>query len=278
MRRAVVIVAFALCGGAACSLFVSTDGLQNGEASSDAGSGADAPMDVDASTPLDAGADALPEAGGPFCATHPGHFLCADFDEDAAVTTGWSTADLQSGGTIDLAFDASTSPPASFVAALPDVSSGGDGNARMGAEFSVAIPTKVHVELDVNLCQFSTLAAGAYFEIFKLAFGPGFDDNGLELQINNSTTYVKTDSPAATYDLTQKIVPFAWTHVSIEVVVSTSGSIVVTLNGTTALNVSGIDTTEQMPDAGYHAAVVGLYGTGSPACTSYFDNVLIDVN
>lgn len=273
MRRAAVAVAVMLAGSAACSLFVSVDDLQGGaDAAVDTGAAQDAALDAtDASSAIDASPDAPADASGPFCVTHPGHTLCADFDEDSA-TAGWSQSDVYV-GSIDLALDASVSPPASLVSRIPDTTTN-EGAGRLALELSTAIPTKIHAEMDVLLCRQGT---SGYFEIFKLAYGAGYDSDGLELQINPTSAYVATDTPNEKYPLARTIAPSVWTHVAVDVVVATSGSLSVSLNGTSALALTGIDTTQSNPEAGYHAAVVGLYSTGEPACTTYFDNVLLDV-
>jgi hypothetical protein len=83
---AVLVVAGSL---AACSLFVSTDGLSSGgddAASPTSDSSIDAPSDHPVSPVVDAGADANGDATTtPFCAANPGHSLCFDFDESTAI-------------------------------------------------------------------------------------------------------------------------------------------------------------------------------------------------
>ena len=127
--RALELLAFgAPFALAACSLLTDFSGLSGGPASSDAA--ADAPLadarpDSDSSSDSDSGADSAADSDSdsapdsaplPFCASHPGHAECLDFD-DGALPQGWILDVTQ--GSVVVATDRALSPPDSLTSTLP---------------------------------------------------------------------------------------------------------------------------------------------------------------
>jgi hypothetical protein len=267
----------ALGGTQACSLFVSLDGL---DGSVDAGPSPSADAAPEAESPEDARSQAVdggPDAAGlPFCLANPGHTFCADFDEGSL---GLWTAKQIFEGTVAVTTDASVSPPASLVASLPDyvdVPDGASTNGTARLELDSPAPTHAHVELDAKLCDIGS--SPGYFEIFKLSTETGGGGMGIELQLGASDAQMRIDALASPFPLALSISRTEWTHVAIDVVVGTSGSLRVEIDrnsATPALAISGVDTTSGQT-SGYAAFLVGLYTTQVSACFVHIDNVLID--
>ncbi|HEX7666286.1 MAG TPA: hypothetical protein VF407_17290, partial [Polyangiaceae bacterium] len=261
----VVLVGVLSAAGAACSLFVSTDDLQSGDADGGLEPIADGAVDAIDAGAKDANADA-DAAPGPFCATHPGHTFCADFDESTDAATGWSASETKNG---TLVLDEATfvSPPRSMESIAPATSSSSEADARLGLDF-VTPPKTVRLEMDVMVCDFSDAGSGGYIELFKLAFGGGFNADGLELQMRgNGAGFVRTDAPVKDYFFNQVVPSNEWLHLAMDVAIGKAGSIKVVMNDVNVLDQEGIDTSQQSDGGvGYHAAVVGLYSSGTPAC------------
>jgi hypothetical protein len=261
-------------------LFVSTDGLQgagdDASVSNDAHDENDGAL-ADGAAVADAGSDA---PAGPFCPSHPGHTLCADFDENSA-TVGWSTTDVFAGG-FNLDVDASLSPPASLATNNPATDTTDHAEARLVENIALPNPAHVHVEFDVDLCDLTALTAAGYIELVKIGFSPGFSDSGIELQIKASGIVVTTDNNGAIYTGENSIEPGVWTHVALDIVDGTNGSIHLQLGDPNvvgpAIALTNVDTSTDVDGSTYSAVVVGLYSADAPICTTLFDNVLIDVN
>jgi hypothetical protein len=271
---------------ASCALLPSMDGLSGG---TDAGTDAATPIDgpttetsADASSDRDAApiqdADA---ATGPFCATHPGHTLCADFD-DGAVAKGWTTTDLYGSGAVALDPDF-VSPPSSF---LSTVGANNNPNFESSGRLSLDFPktaTGAHVEFDTKRCNATPGSGGVFAMSDLLCVTSGSKYGGVLLVWNGQGMYGEiasnaTDGGVFAFNdlpLTQPVPATATSHVREDAVFGPAGSLKITVDGTVvvdaknvAINCYGVAT---------RRLEVGMYSYGPvPACASRFDNVLFD--
>ncbi len=170
------------CGAglAACSLFVSVDGLEGGDAggASDASTN-DVTTDVTSDAKAtDAAKDASPlvdGASGPFCEQNPGHKICWDFDESTTVPTTDETSYDPTQLFVDSAD--SVSKPNSLVLKWP---AGGGMNSSISD--NVAVGTKIAVAMDLRMTS-TDLTTGQLVPIYIVVPpGPGQSQHSFYLQ------------------------------------------------------------------------------------------------
>jgi hypothetical protein len=171
--RGVAGVAVILCAStAACATiiglepldFVEPDGVGDGgvgDGSADApdldGAPADGPLpDVDVDAPLDAPLDAA-DAGPVSCYDRfDGSFgggtivFCDDFEREAGVGDGWGLVDTQSGGTVEISTEASSSGSKSALFTIPFGASAADKVAVLQT-LNLPPATPMVLELDFFL-------------------------------------------------------------------------------------------------------------------------------
>jgi hypothetical protein len=273
MRRVAVLAATnALFGLAACLGF---DELQGGEdAGADAATSSDSSISDatnDTGNPGDSAIDAGFDAGNSFCSKNPGHSFCDDFDESTDyLASGWTTPYITSPSILGVTSDASVSAPSSLLASV--AASSAMASARLAKAVVPIDATHVHVEFDVRMCELSD--SGVY-EIFKLGFNDIATSTGIDFQVKSSGAYILTNGNS--YPLSLNLSQ-AWTHVAVDIHLGNGGTSLTTIafNG---LPVSPQDASIAPAtidfDAGF-LSIVGVYGIDAPACTAYFDNVVMD--
>jgi hypothetical protein len=147
-RRAFV-VGVALMSGAGltrCSLFVDTDGLNDGGDASTVTTDASTDVVISNDARTDGGnlgdGTIATEAGFPVCdATHA---ICDNFDDDVGVVTArWTDGTLYGGGVLEFVTDASVSAPMSMHSFAPP--NGGGAGAALYKTFSQSV-SRIHCE------------------------------------------------------------------------------------------------------------------------------------
>jgi hypothetical protein len=273
MHRAAALAAtIALFGLAACLGF---DELQGGEdAGADAATSNDSSISDatnDTGNLGDSAIDAGFDAGNSFCSKNPGHSFCDDFDESTDyLASGWTTPFITSPSNLVVTSDASVSAPSSLLASVAASSS--MASARLAKAVVPVDVTHVHVEFDVQMCELSD--AGMY-EIFKLGFNDISTSTGIDFQVKSSSAYIAANGNV--YPLKVNLTQ-AWTHVAIDLHLGDGGTSLaaISFDGSpvgpqdASITPATIDF-----DAGF-LSIVGLYGIDAPACTAYFDNVVMD--
>lgn len=270
-----------MLASSACSVLVSTSGLTG--SSADAGAPTDAAIEQTTAegggeAGTDGGVDA--DAAGPFCAQHKAAF-CADFDA-VDVATGW-TGTLMAGGTFVRDGDAVSAPFALRTSTPPTMT--GASAARLW--WDSAVPSAVHLELDVR---FPSSPAG-YYEALKIEFPTSFEsdtptslsgaveiisqggsplsarsEGWNESGVRYATPYPGTVTPDAS----------KWVHVVVDATLGKSGSLRITLDGVTTVDVQGVRTLPATATA--MRIVVGPFVDSNPLSTvGSYDNVLVDV-
>ena len=255
--RVVVIAAWgaSLAAGGGCSVFYSLEGLSgegDAAAPNDAEAAVDVSMDVADASETEAGRDArgddaaISEGGASgFCASFDVRpTLCADFDEDAPYSAGWSSVTLAGGGQMVLDLDASLSPPGSMLATIPAFDSGMvvQPQANLGSAL-LANATDVHLEAEVRLD-----AIGATDEAVALSIRQQASD-GSYLQVSlfmvagsglPSFVQEQVDLPNGTseaHEFTVSAVPLGmWVPYAFDLRPGTPPRIMLSVNGAPALD------------------------------------------
>lgn len=276
---AFLVVSVAL-GLASCSLAVSTDGFTsrpNGDGSTDA-SVEGTTIRGDGGGSLVTPKDAEPDSTGSFCAAHPGATFCEDFQRGMG---DW-TSSVSNDGTLLLGEGFSSSAGLStMLSAMPT----GEASARVYRDFPM-VPKSLHAEIDMKLCS----ASAGSREVLKIEFPNPFDDSSpgylssaIEVTSSGNHAHVviegftsATTPFADPYDAAIDFPRDTWTHIVVDAVLSTSGSIKLTVNGALVINATGIRTLTTGASAS--RLVVGSYTYElTSACTQAFDNVLLQL-
>lgn len=254
-----VALAAASCASAlvgACT-FESLSGLTGGQPQADAATAPDAQPDsegpVDATTDppepdapanmgTDAGRDAAPDArpdgprpeAGPWCQSHA-HYFCSDWDE-GSLNAQWTTIYSVGEGGVALATDASTSPPASFVAVVPALPSGTTSHQALTHQFAVTA-TSLDLGFDLLIDALDTSTATQPTETVAIVFGSGADPYAIQLNLVVGDTQLGQQAPTADGGHVYSGWPFStqppmgvWTHYVIHLDLSSSPSASVWMN------------------------------------------------
>ena len=262
-------------GLAACSLFVSTDGLQGG---ADGGTISDASIadvvsDVKTS---DAAKDSSPPVDGPtlgFCDQNPGHKICWDFDESTTVPT----TDETNYGATQLFVDPadSVSKPNSLELKWP---------AGAGTDISISdnitMGTTISVAMDIRMTS-SDLTTGQLVPIYIVVPpSAGESQHSFYLQsyygeFDVTEGVMPDDGGASNYagwTLASPVPSDTWVHVEFTVD-GTTGLVKMSYNGTPFPDGQAIS---GFP-AGAGRVSVGAYTVSIPAdITERLDNFLFD--
>ncbi|MEO8799328.1 MAG: hypothetical protein ABI551_15670 [Polyangiaceae bacterium] len=279
--RSVGVVAVAM-HIAACSLFVDTGGLSDGDGGSSADGGA-----ADASDASDATTDARPTndaggdggdagEGGPalrYCQAHAGHRFCLDFDDSKDVPSIGGTNYDPARFFVD--DGASASPPHSLYALF---SVGGSSEAINELFTSTAaLSGSIDLRFDSN-----DLTKGQLVPL-QIDYGatPGVADHYYYLQtyygfFNFSEAVEPDDGGAASFTSNTIASPVpvgAWVHV--DFAVSADGHTTVSLDGSPVLDLQGqIPLTAGVPVK----IVIGAYSNDlKAAIVEHLDNIVIDL-
>jgi hypothetical protein len=282
MRRVGIVGASLVL--ASCSVLIDFDGLVNPLVGTDASSPVDASVDVavivvdatfDAPS-VDAGTDAPvvidAAVDAPFCATHPGHTFCDDFDS-VPLATNWVFSTNASKVTLDPTIFESA--PNSAKATSPDPPDGSSGfddiehDFPSGTQITIASNIKMtgtSTSCDFIFIEFHTQSAGAYnYCYFDISyFGGGA---GLEVEC--------TEGTAGEYYMTKPVSAGQpnWDRFSLSIDIATlvvSGSI----NGGTPVTVT---MPSSLTDKDLNVGV-GVPYNGQGECIVNADNVTVDVN
>lgn len=185
-----IVAALSLLILAGCSAIASFDGLVEEQGATDGGvdgtardgsSPADGSVSSADGSATDAGVtDALPptaDAGdAPYCATHPGHTFCDDFDPTSTLGGRWTTTvHIGSAGVVTSGF---VSPPRGMLATSPDndagVSTENDIEKDFVASKIIDLEAAVKVTLGATGCDFmgisfvpsnNSLYSECYFDV-----------------------------------------------------------------------------------------------------------------
>ena len=266
------------CGAglAACSLFVSTDGLQSG--GDDGGTISDAMTtdvvaDVKAS---DAAKDSSSPADGPtlgFCEQNPGHKICWDFDESTTVPTTDETNYVSTQLFVDSAD--SVSKPNSLVLKWP---AGAGMNSSITDD--ITLGTTISVAMDIRLTS-SDLTTGQLVPIY-IVVPPSAGESQHSFYVQSYygeldvTEGVMPDdggtSNYAGWTLASPVPSDTWVHIEFSVD-GTTGTVKMSYNGAPFPDgqaISGFS-------AGAGRVSVGAYTVSIPAdITERLDNFLFD--
>jgi hypothetical protein len=272
-----------------CSLLTDMDGLSGGvvpvptrdgstepphdDASSDAGPLADAASPVDAAAAGDSAASGDTSLGdGGFCAAHPGHTFCDDFDNETTLPATWILT--QQSGTVVLDTAQFTSPPGSLLGSA----NGNGAPARASAERLFPGSSRVTYAASVMV-----IGPTNDVEVHAVSFTTKNDPNYVDCYISMDAysgqwslgvSCTKTDGGAnTTSQAPLGAVAFGtWTPIALVVDVAAL-TVGVTLGG--ASGMAALPPTK--PD-GFTilAGAVYVSGTGG-APRVYADDVLVDV-
>jgi hypothetical protein len=276
-RASVLTVMLAFGALGSCSLFVDTNGLSSGDgdAAIEGDASSDALIGSDAKSPTDAGVtDGGDAAPTPFCASHPGHTLCYDFDESASLPAADSFQSDPGHLVIDSTM--SVSPPYSLLG----IYNAGDSNEQFQKNLT-STQGKVSWAIDLKFSA-SDLSTG---QTAPLATDvPTVDvlyDHYFYLQtyfnsLNIGESATPADGGPTNYTSTQLVSPVpvdTWMHVEFTVDGNT-GVITLSFNGTALPNNQA---QFGFPNGSMQVTVGGFAGD-LPATTNInIDNVLVDL-
>ncbi len=258
-----VALAAASCASAlvAACTFESLSGLTGGQPQGDAAppdaSESEMPVDATSEPPepdapanmgADAGRDAAPDArvdgpspeAGPWCQSHT-HYFCSDWDE-GSLNAQWTSIYTVGEGGVGLATDASTSPPASFVAAVPALPSGATSHQALTHKFPVTA-TSLDVSFDLLIDALDTSAATQPTETLAIVFDGTSNPYSLQLNLVLGDTQLGQQAPSADGGHSYDGWPFSmqppmgvWTHYVIHVDLSSTPSASVWMNDAGVVN------------------------------------------
>jgi hypothetical protein len=262
----------------ACSLFVDTDGLSGGSGdaaiANDASS--DAPLASDAQTPTDATApsDGGDAAASPFCASHPGHSLCYDFDESTMLPSYDNPAFDPGHMVIDPT--QSVSPPQSLLTIFDS----GSATQSFQKNISATKGGKLSWSLDVKYNATDMTTGQTTCLAVDVPLVAELTDHYFYLQtyfgsLNISEAASPADGGATSYyswTLQSPLVVGSWLHIEWTIDGST-GNMTFSFNGTPQPS----QTAQFGFPSGAGQLTLGGFGGNLPARTTVnIDNVLID--
>jgi hypothetical protein len=283
-----------LGASASACLFVSIDdGLMN-RAAPDGDASIDAPPTdanddaTDAGAPkdaavADAATDTSPDAAQTFCAAHPGHSLCADFDDVPQVYAGWTRTDEVDGATV--AFDnpgSAPSPPRVLRVQLTPTPNG--PSAGLTRIFQRGSSQVLTVSADVFVKDVPS-AQGAQVQIARVMLAPY--SMGVEVKLGQQAD-VEENGHQFVHALAAQPPENRWFHLDLSVDTGSgadAGAIRVDIDGVTVASfpraASIPDGAPSSPSCGANCSIsIGLEpAKGDPDAGTLsisFDNVLID--
>jgi len=215
----------------------------------------------------------------------PGHFFCADFDDNPPSKFGMNALEERGNGSVSIGGgDAAVSPPWSLEARAPAAGYGETVAARGEIDVPIAA-TSVRFEFDMYLCTPSFGSTGS-IEFAKLE-----QASSRQSEIGIEVAFLKTRgvlaleidqgvSPIDKSALTTVLPPTeAWTHVILDVSLdNANGHVRLFYNRATTPVVSAESIRTKSADLTKMGVKLGVYMSDvSTPCTSYFDNVIVDV-
>jgi hypothetical protein len=273
------------------------DGLTGGaagsdssvEASPDGSTGFDAPLEgsLDA-PPSDASLDSPVEApssdapvDGPFCATHPGHTLCADWD-NGVLLQGFNRISVygpEAG--VDVSPDAYVSAPFSLHGGEGPITKAVAASGQLQYDLPSSVAS-VRIELDLMACD-RTGFTGTSADFFgTVCTEPGSLYAQVALGINSVSDLVLLRSVidgGLVFDdqvLSSSMTTGHWHHILLQSTYGTAGHIHIEVDGLVAID---RDETILCNSPVSHELMLGAYAYNtSPRCDAYIDNVLVDVH
>jgi hypothetical protein len=239
------------------------------------------PMDVVTADAGTSDADATTEASaGKGCAAYPDAAFCADFDHGGAPQDGWTGMVVTGSNAIVLDSTGFVSPPASLRTTLT-----GSGEAILTRE----VPSQarfVRVELSARVSVFSSSASelGQILRLYRNNdYNPGIQivakSGAAQLVYTNLTT--ADGGPLSSGGSgTLVISPNAWTRFVLEVVFDDPGSIMLSIDGNKAVNVTDLNLggTGGAAGTGGYTLWVGSTtnsGTDHPTVVTDLDDVVL---
>jgi hypothetical protein len=211
------------------------------------------------------------------CAAHPDAAFCADFDDGGLPEEGWTSKIVTDGGALTLSTSSSVSPPASLRSTVS-----GDAHAILQR----GMPTqakRVRVELDVNVSAFSTSASilGQILRLYRnVDYNPSVQlvatAGSLQLIYANASDPDGGGTPSGgSGNLAFPV--GVWTHVALEVVFDTPGSIVLSVGGSKLVDLTGLSLSGLGGTGGYTLWVgsTPASGTDHPTVVTDIDDVVV---
>ena len=225
---------------------------------------ADADAGADAAPDADAGTDAFVAPG--FCATHPGHAFCLDFD-DGGLPGDWTQS--VSLGSVTWTTGTTLSPPGALRSTVPRRPTNkeyaelrkrvSDGLRRVVVEFDFYVEPPMWQAGDINAGVFdiglysSTLNTGVATSVgeqYVTIGNPGTPLSGTKLRFG-TWLHAKYDlDPAGTFDATLDGAPFHQTVAALDAGTSPSTHVILGVDG---------------------------YNAPAPEFIVYYDNILVDL-
>ncbi|HVY44249.1 MAG TPA: hypothetical protein VHB21_00160, partial [Minicystis sp.] len=236
-----------------------------------------------------AGAGGSGGSATPFCASNPGHFFCADFDEGQLVA-GWSSVD-QTGTRSSTGLDTmvAESPPGSFRVTVEEP---GDASSCLSSRLVKELPgttTGVHVDMDLRGCDKDVgQDAGMHWLSINCTLetadgGPGKTYGILNFGVQGASGGVELwgdagGTPAQSWNQTfQKPSAAKFSHVHVDLTIGAQGSAEVTIDGVSVLSKTNVDVS--CPSTRQRALAMGMFTCSElPDCSIWFDDVLVDVD
>jgi hypothetical protein len=250
---------------AACSLFVSLDGLAGGDAAVGDASISDAGADRND----DSQADAVASGSGYCASLSPKPLFCCDFDEDGGVGAGWDSVNIDPGAAATIDTSISTSGTSSLLAQTTQANTTGIG-ASLHKSFSSAGFTETHLAFDVHpdssgYAYVGSVELSAGFFVAMISPSP-------EIQISTSGTYPT---------LTSGLPTGTWTRVYVDLVLpgAAAGSLTISFGdpaGTYKNIVLDHMAVSGSTVNGAASITVGL-GNTDVVWEGHFDNVTFDL-
>jgi hypothetical protein len=274
MRRLARIAAAALLAAASaagCLLTTNFDGIVGVPPSPDA----NVPDAIVEAAGGDAGEDAADGSASFWCDTHPGHALCADFDEDGGTLLGawWTSTYDQGGGSSSLDTTNYSSPPAAF---LSDVPSGGAGGLLRTLP---VLLTDFQYGFDFRVASSCTPTSNAAITLASLGF-QNVPNNIMGVLLSVNGWLLAFEQPGAdggvvlyTFPISPAPARDAWHTLEFSVTVGGAGHVRGTLDGTSFVDSPLSYAPVQNGTVTLNA---GVFGPGP--CTADYDNMTFDFN
>jgi hypothetical protein len=215
------------------------------------------------------GADAGGDGGSLAFCLGMVHTFCADFDE-ASLSLGWSTTNVDPGGTIAQNGDSYRSPPFAFLSTMQ---AGFNGNeARLYKTFAQAPASLTRFAFDMRIeqqtgpCHIGKIEMpNNYRFVFGVSSPPELDEEG---PLPDGGSY---DIP---YAFSASALPNpAWNHVEVDFQVSGAPTVVVYLNNAIVLD----QPLSPAFQPGVPTVALGSHAESADTCVMRYDNATVDL-